>query len=63
MSEKDSKELYDNYSVNVVGLMTGWMIYDIENEIMSKEGHDFLSNICRSNELEYFEIDSIQIMI
>ena len=61
---ENEDSLYSNsYPVRIIALRIEWMIYDPVTKSMSKEGHKLLLKILRSNDLEYFQIESLQLII
>jgi len=61
---ENEDSLYSNsYPVRIIALRIEWMIYDPVTKSMSNEGHKLLLKILRSNDLEYFEIESLQLII
>lgn len=52
-----------SYPVKMVCLQVDWIIYDEKTSSMSRDGHKFLQSIAHSNDLDFFSIISLQILI
>ena len=63
MFEKEDSLYSNSYPVRIVALRIEWMIYDPIRKSMSIEGHKLLMRILRSNDLEYFTMESLQLII
>lgn len=65
--EKKMGESQDNtvssFPVKIVCLRVGWILYDSVNKKMSKQGHKLLQNILWTDELEFFTILPLKILI
>ena len=56
-------EEYSGYPVNVCCLRVGWIICDEKTGSLSRNGHRFLQAIQRCNDLEFYTLTSLKIII
>ena len=57
LGESDEKSDDNNYPVKVVAVQVGWLLHDAET------GRRFLAELYRSENLELYEVETVQILV